>query len=125
MDSQVLKERLAGAFVALITPFTPTDDVDHVALGHNAAWMLARGLDGILLLGSTGEQVHLSEFERAVVLEVGRQHIAGRPGHDRRHRLLWHAANHRRDETGWPRRGRCRPGGDAQLLPEGHETRPI
>lgn len=76
MDSQLLKERLAGAFVALITPFTAADDVDHVALGHNAAWMLARGLDGILLLGSTGEQVHLSEFERAVVLEVGRQHIA-------------------------------------------------
>ena len=76
MDNQMLKERLAGAFVALITPFTAADDVDHVALGRNAAWMLARGLDGILLLGSTGEQVHLSEFERALVLDVGRQHIA-------------------------------------------------
>lgn len=75
MDNQMLKERLAGAFVALITPFTAADDVDHVALGRNAAWMLARGLDGILLLGSTGEQVHLSEFERALVLDVGRQHI--------------------------------------------------
>jgi len=75
MDRNELGKRLRGAFVALITPFDAQDDVDHVALGRNTRWMLAHGLDGILLLGSTGEQVHLSEFERAVVLEVGRQHI--------------------------------------------------
>ncbi|MGB3058976.1 MAG: dihydrodipicolinate synthase family protein [Anaerolineae bacterium] len=75
MDHQVLRERLAGAFVALITPFDAADQVDVAGLRSNAAWMLARGLDGILLLGSTGEQVHLSEFERALVLEVGRQQI--------------------------------------------------
>ena len=76
MDHQVLRERLAGAFVALITPFDAADQVDVAGLRSNTAWMLARGLDGILLLGSTGEQVHLSEFERALVLEVGRQQIA-------------------------------------------------
>ena len=75
MDHQVLKERLTGAFVALITPFDAADQVDVAGLRSNAAWMLARGLGGILLLGSTGEQVHLSEFERALVLEVGRQQI--------------------------------------------------
>lgn len=75
MDHRTLKERLAGAFVALITPFDAADQVDVAGLRSNAAWMLARGLDGILLLGSTGEQVHLSEFERALVLEVGRQQI--------------------------------------------------
>lgn len=75
MDHQVLRERLAGAFVALITPFDAADQVDVAGLRSNAAWMLARGLGGILLLGSTGEQVHLSEFERALVLEVGRQQI--------------------------------------------------
>ncbi|MGB2772441.1 MAG: dihydrodipicolinate synthase family protein, partial [Anaerolineae bacterium] len=75
MDHRTLKERLAGAFVALITPFDAADQVDVAGLRGNAAWMLARGLDGILLLGSTGEQVHLSEFERALVLEVGRQQI--------------------------------------------------
>lgn len=75
MDHRTLKERLAGAFVALITPFDAADQVDVAGLRGNAAWMLARGLGGILLLGSTGEQVHLSEFERALVLEVGRQQI--------------------------------------------------
>ncbi|MFZ2616367.1 MAG: dihydrodipicolinate synthase family protein [Anaerolineae bacterium] len=75
MDHRTLKERLAGAFVALITPFDAADQVDVAGLRSNAAWMLARGLGGILLLGSTGEQVHLSEFERALVLEVGRQQI--------------------------------------------------
>ena len=75
MDHRTLKERLAGAFVALITPFDAADQVDVAGLRGNAAWMLTRGLDGILLLGSTGEQVHLSEFERALVLEVGRQQI--------------------------------------------------
>jgi len=54
---------------------TATGEVDHVALAENLAWMNRLGLAGYLLLGSTGEQPHLSEFERALVLEIGRRHI--------------------------------------------------
>ncbi|MBA2390906.1 MAG: dihydrodipicolinate synthase family protein [Geodermatophilaceae bacterium] len=54
---------------------TERDDVDHAGLTSNLHWMNGLGLSGYLLLGSTGEQVHLSEFERALVLEIGRRHI--------------------------------------------------
>ncbi len=70
-----LRQRLCGAHVALITPFTHHDTVDDRSLVANIAWLSATGLSGFLLLGSTGEQPHLSEFERALVLEVGRQAI--------------------------------------------------
>lgn len=76
MKREQLVKRLHGAFPALVTPMTASGDVDHVGLTHNLQWMNSIPLAGYLLLGSTGEQVHLSEFERALVLELGRRHIA-------------------------------------------------
>lgn len=79
MKQEELVKRLQGAFPAMITPMTASGDVDHAGLTHNLQWMNSIPLAGYVLLGSTGEQVHLSEFERALVLELGRRHI----GHDR------------------------------------------
>ncbi len=75
MNPEQLRQRLQGAHVALATPFTADDAVDDRALAANIQWMATTGLNGFLLLGSTGEQPHLSEFERTLVLEVGRYHI--------------------------------------------------
>ena len=75
MSQQALLNRLKGAFPACVTPMTATGDVDHIALAENLTWMNTLGLAGYVLLGSTGEQPHLSEFERALVLEIGRRHI--------------------------------------------------
>jgi 4-hydroxy-2-oxoglutarate aldolase len=75
LERQQLLQRLRGAFPAAITPMTATGDVDHAGLAENLQWMNTLGLAGYLLLGSTGEQVQLSEFERALVLEIGRRHI--------------------------------------------------
>ncbi|MCB0076128.1 MAG: dihydrodipicolinate synthase family protein [Anaerolineales bacterium] len=67
-----LHDRLKTAFVAAVTPMTANGDIDHEGLARNVAWFHELGLS-LLLLGSTGEQVHLSEFERAVVLQVARR----------------------------------------------------
>lgn len=75
MSPEKLMTHLSGAVPALVTPMTRSGDVDHAALAHNLQWMSRLGLAGYLLLGSTGEQVHLSEFERALVLEIGRRNI--------------------------------------------------
>ncbi len=75
MSQHSLLNRLRGAFPASVTPMTATGEVDHVALAENLTWMNTLGLAGYVLLGSTGEQPHLSEFERALVLEIGRRHI--------------------------------------------------
>lgn len=76
MTREHLLARLRGALVAAVTPMTGTGEVDHAGLAENLRWMGTLGLAGVLLLGSTGEQVHLSEFERALVLEVGRRHLS-------------------------------------------------
>jgi 4-hydroxy-2-oxoglutarate aldolase len=75
MDQARLFETLKGALPAIVTPMTPGGDLDHVGLAENLRWMNRLGLMGYLLLGSTGEMVHLSEFERALVLEVGRREV--------------------------------------------------
>ncbi len=75
MNREELFQRLPGAYVAAITPMTESGNVDHDGLLENLQWMNGLDLAGYLLLGSTGEQVHLSEFERALVLEVGRRAI--------------------------------------------------
>ncbi len=76
MNRAHLLERLRGTYVAAVTPMNGVGDVDHAALTTNLEWMNTLGLSGYLLLGSTGEQVHLSEFERALVLEIGRRSIS-------------------------------------------------
>lgn len=75
MERERLQAKLRGALPAAITPMTANGEVDHAGLGENLRWMNGLGLAGYLLLGSTGEMVHLSEFERALVLEVGRREI--------------------------------------------------
>lgn len=73
MNQDQLLDRLCGAFEAAVTPMIDNGDMDHAGLAANLRWMNERGLAGHLLLGSTGEQPHLSEFERALVLEVARR----------------------------------------------------
>lgn len=73
--STTLTSRLRGIIPACITPMTPDGDVDHEGLRRNIEHWNQTDLAGYLLLGSTGEVVMLSEFEQALVLEVGRKAI--------------------------------------------------
>jgi 4-hydroxy-2-oxoglutarate aldolase len=66
---------LSGIFPAIVTPFTKDGALDIEALQANFdSWNLTR-LTGYLVLGSTGEVVHLDETERFTVLEVARASI--------------------------------------------------
>ncbi len=65
--------QLDGVFPAVTTPFTSNGDVDLDALEGNLRVFFASQLRGVLLLGSTGESVHLSEREMLSILERGSQ----------------------------------------------------
>jgi 4-hydroxy-2-oxoglutarate aldolase len=66
---------LNGIFPAIITPFTRDGALDVGGLQTNFdAWNLTR-LTGYLVLGSTGEVVHLEETEKLTVLEISRASI--------------------------------------------------
>ena len=77
---------------AMVTPFTPDGAVDVPAAANLAKWLVARGCDGILVNGTTGESPtthspEKAELVAAVVEAVGAQVpvLAGAGSNDTKH----------------------------------------
>ena len=70
---------LRGVLLPITTPFDAAGDVDLVGLRSNIAKWNATGISGYVLLGSTGERVHLDEREYLEVIEAARAGIERRP----------------------------------------------
>lgn len=67
MIHQHLKNRLQGAFTALVTPFSK-GQVDQPALSDLIEWQIGEGVHGFVVCGTTGEAATLSHEEwRAVI----------------------------------------------------------
>jgi 4-hydroxy-tetrahydrodipicolinate synthase len=62
-------DRAAGVFAAVLTPFDETGAPDAGALALHCRWLLARGCDGLSVLGTTGEGNSLTVDERIALLE--------------------------------------------------------
>ena len=70
---------LRGVLAASVTPLTPDGTaVDTVGIGSLVDFYSASGLDGLLILGTTGEGVLLSVDERQTVAEAFMSVAAGR-----------------------------------------------
>ena len=67
-----------GTYTVMITPFTPSGDVDVAALRAFVDWQIAEGIHGLIPLGSTGEFLSLDDDEKALVAEVVITQAAGR-----------------------------------------------
>ncbi|WP_165354612.1 dihydrodipicolinate synthase family protein [Tropicimonas sp. IMCC6043] len=59
-----------GISAALLTPFTPSGEIDTVRLGRHASDVLSRGADGVTLFGTTGEGASIGAQERGAGLEA-------------------------------------------------------
>src|SRR4029453_9108425 len=59
-----------GTYTVMITPFTPSGEVDVAALRAFVDWQIAEGIHGLIPLGSTGEFLSLDDDEKALVAEV-------------------------------------------------------
>ncbi len=57
-----------GSGVALVTPFTEEKDVNYEELGRLIEYQIAGGTDAIIVCGTTGEPVTMSEEERLSVI---------------------------------------------------------
>ncbi|MCK5471579.1 4-hydroxy-tetrahydrodipicolinate synthase [Candidatus Gracilibacteria bacterium] len=62
--------KLAGSFVALITPFDSKNEIDEAKLRELVSWQIESGTDGIVAVGTTGESATLSKTEHRQVLEI-------------------------------------------------------
>ena len=65
--------RLQGVLAPVTTPFhEKSEDIDAAGFTRNVQSLVAAGLHGIVVCGSTGEAALLSEDERRVLLEAAR-----------------------------------------------------
>lgn len=69
---------LRGAITALVTPFTSDGRLDEPALRELVAWQVEQGIDGVVPVGSTGEAATLTLAERARVVAITAEVVAGR-----------------------------------------------
>ena len=70
--------KLHGTGVALVTPFTPAGAVDLPAWQHLLDFTIAGGVEYLVINGTTGESPTVTTAEKIDLLNVARQHVAGR-----------------------------------------------
>ena len=68
----------SGSLVAIVTPMLENGAIDMAAWDRLIDWHLRSGTAGVVVGGSTGESVTLSDAEQAALLARARQRIGGR-----------------------------------------------
>lgn len=76
MSKQFSLESLRGILLPTTTPFHPTGEILISAIRANLKKWSTRGVAGFVVLGSTGERVHLEEHEYLQVIEVSRAAVS-------------------------------------------------
>ena len=67
-----------GAATALVTPFTPTGEVNYEKLGELLEFQIAEGIDAVVILGTTGESPTLPTEEHMEVIAKSVEFVHGR-----------------------------------------------
>ncbi|VTR94605.1 dihydrodipicolinate synthase : 4-hydroxy-tetrahydrodipicolinate synthase OS=Pelosinus fermentans JBW45 GN=dapA PE=3 SV=1: DHDPS [Gemmata massiliana] len=70
--------KLQGIIPPVVTPMTTDQEVDLPGLRKHIDLMLARGVHGIFVLGTTGEFYALDEHEKQQVVAAAIAHVGGR-----------------------------------------------
>jgi dihydrodipicolinate synthase/N-acetylneuraminate lyase len=69
-----------GVIVPMITPFTATGDVDAAAVGRVVEYLAAGGMDGLFLLGTTGESASMTARQKRDLVAAAVKANRGRLG---------------------------------------------
>lgn len=71
--------KFSGSYTIQATPFTPSGEtIDVTAQRAFLDWQVESGVPGIILLGTIGEFWSITEPERAELIDITVQHLAGR-----------------------------------------------
>lgn len=70
--------RFSGIFVATVTPFTASGELDEKAFGELLDFEISAGVDGIYACGTTGEGVSMTVAQRKRVAEIVRSHAGSK-----------------------------------------------
>jgi 4-hydroxy-tetrahydrodipicolinate synthase len=71
-------DRFRGTFTALVTPFTSADAIDYEAFDRLLHQQLAGGVQGVVLLGTTGESPTVTDTERDELIRFTVKRAKGR-----------------------------------------------
>lgn len=70
---------LSGSYTVTITPFTEDGSaIDYAAWAHFLDWQVACGVPGVIILGTTGEFLTITDEERTAFVDATVKHAAGR-----------------------------------------------
>jgi 4-hydroxy-2-oxoglutarate aldolase len=105
--------KLEGIYPPATTPFR-NDEVDTVALQQNVARYMTTGLAGVVVLGSNGEAVHLTDAESVRVIAAARERVP------RDRWLIAGAGHYSTSATIAAAREAARAGADAVLVKTPH-----
>ena len=72
-----------GSIVALVTPMAESGEVDYAAFDSLLDWHAAKGSDGVLILGTTGEAPTVTDAEADELLRRAVRRLGG-PGQEPR-----------------------------------------
>jgi 4-hydroxy-tetrahydrodipicolinate synthase len=67
-----------GVYPALTTKFKPDSSLDFEAMAGHLEWQLSAGVDGIIILGSLGENSTLTSAEKHEMMAFFQREVAGR-----------------------------------------------
>lgn len=70
--------KLSGLFTAVITPFDTNGQLDADGFRHNLRYQLRNRVDGIVILGTTGEAPTLSPEEKRQIITIGIEEVKGK-----------------------------------------------
>ena len=74
-----MTQTFSGSYTVTITPFTEGGTaIDYAAWQRFLDWQLACSVPGIIILGTTGEFLTITDDERGAFVEATVKHIAGR-----------------------------------------------
>jgi 4-hydroxy-tetrahydrodipicolinate synthase len=65
-----LYEQLVGIYTIFLTPFTSRGEIDLEAAGENTDYLIRQGMNGIVVAGTYGEYVTLTNDERRTLLRA-------------------------------------------------------
>jgi 4-hydroxy-tetrahydrodipicolinate synthase len=71
-------KKMRGVFTAIVTPFDQTGELDEKGLRHNLRFQIKNGVDGIVVLGTTGESPTLSHSEKERILSIAVEEVKGK-----------------------------------------------
>lgn len=69
--------RLKGLYTALITPFNQQGELDHKALIEQIQMQVKHQVNGLVILGTTGEAPTLTDAEKKMIIKIARQELKG------------------------------------------------